>query len=145
MCIRKVTVHLGYSTYILLSVLKLPLKCAVVSLHSVVKQRLKCNTGKVFNCLIQFLLTMIPSIASITFCKRIATSWMHLHKTMPLHCVHYWSTMYPCSRRWMSWKWYRYKFSKIKCLWQKSKEHQAVKKSLPYSVGTIFNNANLSL
>jgi hypothetical protein len=35
------------------------LKCAVVSLYSVVKQWLKCNTGKVFNCLIQFLLTTV--------------------------------------------------------------------------------------
>jgi hypothetical protein len=42
----------------LVVVSKLPLKCAVVSLYSVVKQRLKCNTGKVCNCLIQFLLTM---------------------------------------------------------------------------------------
>jgi hypothetical protein len=32
----------------------LQLKCAVVSLYLVVKQRLKCNTGKVCNCLIQF-------------------------------------------------------------------------------------------
>jgi hypothetical protein len=31
----------------LVSVSKLPLKGAVVSLYSVVKQRLKCNTGKV--------------------------------------------------------------------------------------------------
>jgi hypothetical protein len=38
------------------------LKCAVVSLYSVVKQRLKCNTGKVGNCLIQFLLTVVLSI-----------------------------------------------------------------------------------
>jgi hypothetical protein len=45
-----------------LSVSKLPLRCAVVSLYSVVKQRLKCNTGKVFKCLIQFLLTMVLSI-----------------------------------------------------------------------------------
>jgi hypothetical protein len=43
-------VHLGYGT----SISKLPLKCAVVSLYSVVKQRFKCNTGKVCNCLIQF-------------------------------------------------------------------------------------------
>jgi hypothetical protein len=49
-----VAVHLGYVTYIWLSVSKLPLKCAVVSLYSVVKQRLKCNSGKVCNCLIQF-------------------------------------------------------------------------------------------
>jgi hypothetical protein len=47
-------VHLGYGTWIWLSVSNLPLKCAVVSMYSVVKQRLKCNTGKVFNCLIQF-------------------------------------------------------------------------------------------
>jgi hypothetical protein len=55
-CVRKVAVHLGYVTYIWLSLSKLPLKCAVVSLYSVVKQRLKCNTSKVRNCLIQFLL-----------------------------------------------------------------------------------------
>jgi hypothetical protein len=55
-CFRKVALHLGYGTYIWLSVSKLPLQCAVVSLYSVVKQRLKCNTGKLCNCLIQFLL-----------------------------------------------------------------------------------------
>jgi hypothetical protein len=55
-------VHFGYGTYIWLLVSKLPLKCAVVSLYSVVKQRLKCNTGKVCNCLIQFLLTVALSI-----------------------------------------------------------------------------------
>jgi hypothetical protein len=52
-CIQKVAVHLGYSTYIWLSVSKLPLKCAVDSLYSVAKQQLKCNTGKVCNCLIR--------------------------------------------------------------------------------------------
>jgi hypothetical protein len=36
----------------------LPLQCAV-SLYSVVKQQLKCNTGKACNCLIQFLLTVV--------------------------------------------------------------------------------------
>jgi hypothetical protein len=46
---RKVAVHLGYGTKIWLSVSKLPLKWAVVSLYSVVKQRLKCDTGKVFS------------------------------------------------------------------------------------------------
>jgi hypothetical protein len=51
--VRKVAVHLGYGTYIWLSVSKLPLQCAVVSLHSVVKQRLTCDTGKVCSCLIQ--------------------------------------------------------------------------------------------
>ena len=33
-----------------------------ISLCSAVKQRLKCNTGKVFNCLHQFLLTVVLSI-----------------------------------------------------------------------------------
>jgi hypothetical protein len=61
-CARKFAVHLGYGTWIWLSVSKLPLKCAVISLYSVVKQRLKCNTGKVCNCLIQFLLSMVLSI-----------------------------------------------------------------------------------
>jgi hypothetical protein len=51
----------------LLSVSNLPLKCAVVSLYSVAKQRLKCNTGKVCNCLIQFLLTVILSIEERVF------------------------------------------------------------------------------
>jgi hypothetical protein len=46
---------------------KLPLKCAVVSLYSVVKQRLKCNTGKVCNCLIQFLVTTVLSIEERVF------------------------------------------------------------------------------
>jgi hypothetical protein len=62
-CIRKVAVHLGYSTY----VSKLLLKCAVVSLYSVVKQRLRCNIGKVCNCLIQFLLTVVLSIEKRVF------------------------------------------------------------------------------
>jgi hypothetical protein len=61
-CVWKVAVHLGYGTQIWLSVSKLPLKCAVVSLYSVVKQRLKSDTDKVCNCLIQFLLTMVLSI-----------------------------------------------------------------------------------
>jgi hypothetical protein len=46
---------------------KLLLKCAVVSLYSVVKQRLKCKTGKLCNCLIQFLLTMVLSIEEHVF------------------------------------------------------------------------------
>jgi hypothetical protein len=48
-----------------LSVSKLPLKCAVVSLYSLVKQRLMCNTGKVCNCLIQFSLSMVLSISGV--------------------------------------------------------------------------------
>jgi hypothetical protein len=59
---RKVAVHLRYGTYIWLSVWKMLFQCAVFSLYSVVKQRLKCNTGKVCNCLIQFLLTTVLSI-----------------------------------------------------------------------------------
>jgi hypothetical protein len=31
--------------------IEVPVKCAVVSLYSVVKQRLKYNTGKMYNCL----------------------------------------------------------------------------------------------
>jgi hypothetical protein len=50
-----------------LSVLKLPLQCAVVWLYSVVKQRLKCNTGKVCNCLIQFLLNLVVTIKERVF------------------------------------------------------------------------------
>jgi hypothetical protein len=60
-------VYLGYSTYIWLSVPKLPLQCAVVSLYSVVKQRLKCKTGKVCDCLIHFLLTVVLSIEESDF------------------------------------------------------------------------------
>jgi hypothetical protein len=37
-------------------------KCAVVSLYSVTKQRMKCNIGKVCTGLIQFLFTMVLSI-----------------------------------------------------------------------------------
>jgi hypothetical protein len=58
-CVWKVVVHLGYGTQIWMLVLYLLLKCAVVSLYSDVKQQLKYNTGKVCNCLIQFLLTMV--------------------------------------------------------------------------------------
>jgi len=38
-----------------------------ISLYSVVKQRLKCNTGKVFNSLIQFLLTVVLLIEECVF------------------------------------------------------------------------------
>jgi hypothetical protein len=67
LCVRKVAVHVGYGPYIWLSVPKLPLQYAVVSLCSVVKQRLKCDTGKVRDCLIQFLLTMVLSIVEHVF------------------------------------------------------------------------------
>jgi hypothetical protein len=51
----------------LLSVSKLPLQCAVVSLYSVVKQRLKCNTGKVCDCFILILLTAVLSTEKCVF------------------------------------------------------------------------------
>jgi len=38
-----------------------------ISLYSAVKQRLKCNTGKVFNCANQFLLTTVLSIGERVF------------------------------------------------------------------------------
>jgi hypothetical protein len=47
--------------------LKLPLKCDVVSLYSVVEQWLKCSTGKECNCVIQFLLTVVLSIEERVF------------------------------------------------------------------------------
>jgi hypothetical protein len=56
-CVWNIAVRLGYGTQIWLSVSKL--KCGVVSLYSVVKNWLKCNTGKVCNCLIKFVHTMV--------------------------------------------------------------------------------------
>ena len=38
-----------------------------ISLYSAVKQRLKCNTGKVFNFLNQFVLTAVLSIEERVF------------------------------------------------------------------------------
>jgi hypothetical protein len=38
-----------------------------VSLYSAVKQRLKCNTGKVFNCLNRFLLAVVLSTEKCDF------------------------------------------------------------------------------
>jgi hypothetical protein len=38
-----------------------------ISPYSVVEQWLKCNTSEVFNCLIQFLLTMVLSIEEHIF------------------------------------------------------------------------------
>jgi hypothetical protein len=48
------------------------LKYAVVSLYSVVKQQLECNTGKVCNCFIQFLLTVVLSIEERLFLDEYA-------------------------------------------------------------------------
>jgi hypothetical protein len=39
--------------------IEVAVEIAVVSLYSVVKQRLKCNTSKVRNCLIHVLLTTV--------------------------------------------------------------------------------------
>jgi hypothetical protein len=62
-CVRKVAVHSGYGTYVDLIVsIEVAVAVCFVSLYSVVKQRLKCNTGKVCNCSIQVLLTMDLSI-----------------------------------------------------------------------------------
>jgi hypothetical protein len=47
--------------------IKVAVECAAVSLYSVVIQRLKCNTGKVCNCLIQFLLTVVLSVEERVF------------------------------------------------------------------------------
>jgi hypothetical protein len=55
-------VHLDYSTKVWLSLSEFPLQCALVPLYSVVKQRLKCNTGKLCYCLFQGLITLAPSI-----------------------------------------------------------------------------------
>jgi hypothetical protein len=76
-CVRKVAVHLGYGPYIWLSVSKLPLQCAVVSLYSAVKPRLQCDTGKVCDCLIQFLITMVFQLTSNTFYMRTTAFQMH--------------------------------------------------------------------
>jgi hypothetical protein len=38
-----------------------------ISLYTVVEQRLNCNTGELFNCLIQFLLTTVFSIEEHVF------------------------------------------------------------------------------
>jgi hypothetical protein len=75
-------VHLGYDTWIWLSVSNLPLKCAVVSLYSVVKQRLMCNNGKVCNCLIHRINRFRPvqtlvHITSNTFCNCTTTFRTH--------------------------------------------------------------------
>jgi hypothetical protein len=59
------------------------LKCAVVSLYSVVKQRLKCNTGKVCNCLIQFLLIMVLSIVERVF----ISVQRHFERTVLFPCI----------------------------------------------------------
>jgi hypothetical protein len=86
-CVRKVAVHLRYGPYIWLSVPKLPLQCAVVSLYSVVKQRLKCNTGKVCDCLIQFLLCVRSWTSLSTVAYRGGGGWgFKTHPEIPKFC-----------------------------------------------------------
>jgi len=42
--------------------------CCCVTFHCIqLSNRLKCNTGKAFNCLIQFLLTVVLSIEERVF------------------------------------------------------------------------------
>jgi hypothetical protein len=70
-------VHLDYGPYIWLSVPKLPLQCAAVSLYSAVKQRLKCNTGKVWDCLIQFSLNVVRGHHFFFYlCKIVYTGYL---------------------------------------------------------------------
>jgi hypothetical protein len=73
-------VAFGYGRLIWLWGSKLAVKCAVVPLYSVVKQRLKCNTGKVVNCLIQFLLIMVLSIEERVFisAQRLSESTVYV-------------------------------------------------------------------
>jgi hypothetical protein len=52
--------------YLVVSI-EVAVECAVVSLYSVVKQRFKCNTGKVCKCLIKFLLIVVLSIEKRVF------------------------------------------------------------------------------
>jgi hypothetical protein len=63
-------VHLGYGTvryvYLVVSV-EVAFEVCCCLMYSVVKQRLKCNTGKLCHCLIQFLLTMVISIEKRVF------------------------------------------------------------------------------
>jgi hypothetical protein len=59
-CVQKVAVHLGYVTYVDLVIsIEVAVKVCCCFTVFVCKQRLKCNTGKVCNCLIQLLLTMV--------------------------------------------------------------------------------------
>jgi hypothetical protein len=51
--------RLGYVDFVVSIEVAAEVCCYVISLDSVVKQRLKCYTGKVCNCLIQFLLAMV--------------------------------------------------------------------------------------
>jgi hypothetical protein len=67
--------------------LELPLNCGVVSVYSFVKQRLKCNTVKVCNCLFQALLTMVLSIEERVFL--VENLWPHVRRIL-LHQTYLW-------------------------------------------------------
>jgi hypothetical protein len=77
-------VYLRYGTQILLSLSKLLLQCAFVSLYSFVNQRLKCNTGRVCNCLIQFLLAVVLSMEERVF---IRAQRLSEHTVELLFCI----------------------------------------------------------
>jgi hypothetical protein len=60
-----------------MSVSKLLLKCAVVSLYSVVKQRFKCNAGEVGKLFNSVLLTKVRGNYFQNVCKCTATFRTH--------------------------------------------------------------------
>jgi hypothetical protein len=66
---------LQYVDWLLVS--NIPSNSAVVSLYSVVKQRLKSNTGKVCNYLIKFYWLWFFQLTSNTFYKCTVIFWMH--------------------------------------------------------------------
>jgi hypothetical protein len=82
-CVRKVAVHFGYGLLIWLSGSKLPLKCAVFSLYSVVQQRFKCNTMQICRKCLGIKLNgfrpvwTLVDLTSNTFCKCTATFRTH--------------------------------------------------------------------
>jgi hypothetical protein len=57
-CVRKVAVHLGYGYLDLVVSIEVAVEvCCLFHCN-----QLKCNTGKVCNCLLQFLLTVVLSV-----------------------------------------------------------------------------------
>jgi hypothetical protein len=68
----------------MISVSKLPLRCAVVSVYSVVKQQVKCNTANACNCLIQFLVTVVRGHQ---FQHLLLPVYSDLPKALYLHIV----------------------------------------------------------
>jgi hypothetical protein len=72
LCLESCFVHRLQYIDLVVSI-EVALKCAVVSLCSV-KQRLKCNTGKLYHCLIQILLPMVLSIEERVFISALQLS-----------------------------------------------------------------------